>query len=76
MENVESSDDPLRGQSGYDYDSEEKKVTPVSCSTKSIDFENPNQLKELKIGTSLSPRERDRLIDLHRSLISSQIVLF
>ena len=69
MEDVESPDDPLRGQSGYDSDSEEKKVMPVFGSIESIDFETPDQPRELKIGTSLCPNERDRLIDLLRSYL-------
>ena len=66
---MESLNDPLRGQSSYDYDSEEKKVTPVSGSTKSVDFGTLDQPRELKISTSLSPNESDRLIDLLRSYL-------
>ena len=69
MEDVEIPDDPLGGQLGYDSDSEEKKVTPVSSSTESVDFGTLYQPRELKICTSLSPNERDRLIDLLRSYL-------
>ena len=69
MEDVESLNDPLGGQPGYDSNSKENKVTPVSGSTESVDFGTLNQLRELKIGTSLSPDERDRLIDLLRSYL-------
>ena len=69
MEDVEILDDPLGGQTGYDFNSEEKKVVPVFGSTKSVDFEIHDQLRELKISTSLSPNERDRLIDLLRSYL-------
>ena len=69
MEDVESPDDPLRGQSSYDFDLEEKKVKLVSCSIKSVDFETLDQPRELKIGTSISPDERNRLIDLLRSYL-------
>ena len=43
------------------------KVMTVSVSTESVDFRTPDQPRELKIGTSLSPDERDKLIDLLRS---------
>ena len=69
MEDVEILDDPLRGQSGYDSDSEEQKVMPVSGSTTSVDFGTPDQSKEVKIGPSLSPNERDRLIVFLRSYL-------
>ena len=69
MEDVEIPDDPLRGQSGCDFDLEEKKVTPVSCSMESVDFGTLDQPRELKIGASLSPDERDILIDLLRSYL-------
>ena len=61
MEDVESRDDLLRGQSGYDSDLEEKKVTPVFDRTKLVDFGTPDQ--PWKICTSLSPDERDKMID-------------
>ena len=67
MEDVESLDNPLGGQPSYDSDLEENKVTPVSNSIDSVDFKTPDQLRELKIGTFLSPNERDRLLDLLRS---------
>ena len=35
----------------------------------SIDFETPDQPRDLKIGTSLSLDKRDRLIDLLRSYL-------
>ena len=48
---------------------EERKVTPIFCSTELVDFETLDQPKELKIGTSLSPDEKSRLIDLLRSYL-------
>ena len=69
IDDVEGSNRPLRGQLGYDSDSEEKKVTLVSSSTESVDFKTPNQPRKLKIGTSLSPDEMSRLIDFLRSYL-------
>ena len=48
---------------------EERKVTPISSSTKLVGFETLDQPRELKIGTSLSPDKRSRLIDLLRSYL-------
>ncbi|RVW35734.1 hypothetical protein CK203_093618 [Vitis vinifera] len=64
-------DDPLSGQSECDSDSdtEDRKVSPISGSTELIDFEVPDQSRELKIGSFLSPDERSRLIDLLRSYL-------
>ena len=62
-------DDPLGGQSESNYDTEDKKVTPVLGSTELIDFSVPDQPREIKIGFSLSPDERSRLIDLLRSYL-------
>ena len=45
------------------------KVTPISCSIELIDFRAPDQPRELRIGSSLSPEERSRLIDLLRSYL-------
>ena len=45
------------------------KVTPITGSTKLINFETPNQPMEIRIGSSLSPDERSRLIDLLRSYL-------
>ena len=64
---MEGLDDPLGGQLGCDSDSEEKKGMPVSGKTGSIDFGTPDQPKELKIVTSLSPDERSNLIELLKS---------
>ena len=69
MEDVESPNDPLGGQPCYDFDYEEKKVKTISGSIESIDFGTADQPRELKIGTSLSPDERDRLIDFLRSYL-------
>ena len=62
-------DGPLSDQSDFDSDSEERKVRPIFGSTKLVDFGTPNRPKELKIGTSLSPYEKSRLIDLLRSYL-------
>ena len=69
VDDVRGPDGPLSDQSDFDFDSEERKVTPVSSSTELVDFETPDHPKELKIGTSLSPDERSRLIDLLRSYL-------
>ena len=62
-------DGPLSGQSDCDSDLEERKVTPVSGSTESVDFRTFDQPRELKIGSSLSLDERKRLINLIRSYL-------
>ena len=59
--------DPLCGPSECDSNIEDKKVTPITSSTELIDFVTLDQPKEIKIGSSLSPDERSRLIDLLRS---------
>ena len=61
------TDDPLGDQSESNYDTENRKVTPVSSNTELIDFGVPDQPKEIRIGSSLSPNERSGLIDLLRS---------
>ena len=63
------TDDPLGGQSECDSDIKDKKVTPISGSTELIDFGAPDQPREIRIGSSLSPDERSRLIDLLRSYL-------
>ena len=45
------------------------KVTPITGSTKLIDFGTPNQPRVIRIGSSLSPDERSRLIDLLKSYL-------
>ena len=69
VDDVRGPDDPLSDQSDLDSDSEERKVTPISGSIELVDFGTPDQPKELKIGTFLSPEERSRLIDLLRSYL-------
>ena len=64
MEDVESPNDPIGGQPGYDSDLEEMKVRPIFGSMESVDFETPDKPRKLKIGTSLYSDERDRLIDV------------
>ena len=59
-------DGPLSGQSDYDSDLEERKVTPIFGSTKSVDFGTFDQPGELKIGSSLSLYKRSKLINLLR----------
>ncbi|RVW19515.1 hypothetical protein CK203_116259 [Vitis vinifera] len=66
IDDVRNPDGPLSGQSDCDSDLEERKVTPVSGSTESMDFGTFDQLRELKIGSSLSLDERRRLINLIR----------
>ena len=61
--------DPLGGLSESNFDTEDKKVTPISGNTEVIDFGAPDQPKEIKIGSFLSPNGRGRLIDLLRSCL-------
>ena len=63
------TNDPLSGQSECDSDTEDRKVTPITGSTRLIDFGTPDQPKEIRIGYSLSSNERGRLIDLLRSYL-------
>ena len=71
IDDVGDTDDPLSGQSECDSnsDTEDRKVTPISGSIDLIDFRAPDQTRELRIGSSLSPDERSRLIDLLRSYL-------
>ncbi|RVW19217.1 Retrovirus-related Pol polyprotein from transposon 17.6 [Vitis vinifera] len=69
VDDVGDTDDPLGGQSECDSDTEDRKVTPISSSTELIDFGAPDQPREIRIGSSLSPDERSRLIDLLRSYL-------
>ena len=69
IDDVGDIDDPLGGQSECDYDTEDRKVTPITGSTELIDFGTPNQPREIRIGSSLSPDERSRLIDLLMSYL-------
>ncbi|KAL6325701.1 hypothetical protein AAG906_023585 [Vitis piasezkii] len=73
IDDVGNPDGPLSGQSDCDSDSEERKVTPISGSTESVDFETSDQPMELKIGSSFSLDERSRLIDLLRSYLDEEI---
>ena len=56
------TDDPLGGQSKCDSDIEDRKVTPITGSIELIDFGTPDQPREIRIGYSLSPDERNRLM--------------
>ncbi|RVW25140.1 Retrovirus-related Pol polyprotein from transposon 17.6 [Vitis vinifera] len=69
VDDVGDTDDPLGGHSECDFDTEDRKVTPISSSTELIDFGAPDQPREIRIGSSLSPYERSRLIDLLRSYL-------
>ena len=69
VDDVRGPNGPLSDQSDFDFDSEEMKVTPISGSIELVDFGTPDQPRELKIDTSLSPDERSRLIDLLRSYL-------
>ena len=69
VDDVRDPNGPLSDHSEFDLDSKERKVTPVFCSTKLVDFGTPDQPSELKIDTSLSLDERSRLIDLLRSYL-------
>ena len=63
------TDDPLGGQSESNYDTEDRKVTLVSDSTKWIYFGVPDQPREIRIGSSLSPDERSKLINKLRTYL-------
>ena len=69
VDDMGDTDDPLGGQSECDFDIEDKKVTSITSSTELIDFGTPHQPREIRIGSSLSPYERSRLIDLLRSYL-------
>ena len=71
VDDVGDTDDPLGGQSECDSDTEDRKVTPISSSTELIDFGAPDQPREIRIGFSLSPDERSRLIDLLGSYLDA-----
>ena len=55
VDDVGDTNDPLSGQSECDSDTKDRKVTPIFCSIKLIDFRAPNQPREIRIGSSLSP---------------------
>ena len=69
VDDVGDTADPLGGKSESNSNTEDKKVTLVSGSTELIDFGVLDQTKEIRIGSSLSPDERSRLIDLLRSYL-------
>ena len=69
VDDVGDTDDPLGGQSKCDSDTKDRKVTPITGSTELIDFRTPDQPREIRISSSLSPDERSRLIDLLRSYL-------
>ena len=69
VDDVGDTDDPLGGHSEFDFDTEDRKLTLISGSIKLIDFRAPDQPREIKIGSSLSPDERSGLIDLLRSYL-------
>ena len=69
VDDVGDTDDPLGGKSESNSNTRDRKVTPVSGSTELIDFGIPDQPREIRIGSSLSPDERSRLIDLLRSYL-------
>ena len=69
VDDVGDTYDPLGVQSESNYGTKDKKVTPVFGSTQLIDFGAPDQPKEIRIGSSLFPNGRSRLIDLLRSYL-------
>ena len=71
VDDVGDTDGPLSGQSDSDSDSDmdDRKITPIFGSTELIDFGASDQPREIRIGSSLSPDERSRLIDLLRSYL-------
>ena len=69
IDHVGDTDDPLGGQSKCDFDTGDMKVTPIIGSTELIDFGTLDQPEEIRIGSSLSPEEKSRLIDLLKSYL-------
>ena len=69
VDDVGDTNDQLGVQSECDSNTEDMKVTPITGSTKLIDFGTPDQPRDIRIGSSLSPNERSRLIDLLRSYL-------
>ena len=69
VDDMGDTDDPLGGQSECDSDTEDRKVTPISGSIELIDFGAPNQPREIRIDSSLSPDEMSGLIDLLKSYL-------
>ena len=69
VDDVGDIDGPLGGQLECDSDTDCKKVTPITGSTKLIDFGTPDQPRDIRIGSSLSPDERSRWMDLLRSYL-------
>ena len=69
VDDVGDIDDPLGGKSKSNFDTEDRKVTPVFDSIELIDFGVPDQPREIRIGSFLSPDERSGLIDLLRSYL-------
>ena len=69
VDDVGDTDDPLGGKSESNYDTEDRKVTPVSGSIELIDFGVLDQPREIRIGSSLSLDERSGLIDLLSSYL-------
>ena len=63
------TDDPLGGQSESNYDTKDMKVTLVSDIIEWIDFGVLDQPREIRIGSSLSPDETSKLIDVLRSYL-------
>ena len=69
VDDVEDTDDPLGGQLECDSNTEDMKVTLITGNTELIDFGTLDQPREIRIGSSLSPDEMSRLIDLLRSYL-------
>ena len=63
------TDDPLGGQSESNSNTDARRVTPISDSKELIDLGVLDQPREIRIGSSISPDERSRLIDLLRSYL-------
>ena len=69
IDDVGDTDDLLGGQLESDSDTKDRKGTPIIGSTELIDFGTPDQPREIRIGSFLSPGERSSLIDLLRSYL-------
>ena len=66
---VGDTDDPLGGKSKSNSDTKDREFTPISGSTELIAFGVPDQPREIRISSSLSPDERSGLIYLLRSYL-------
>ena len=58
VDDVGNTGDPLGGKSECDFDTDDRKVTLITGSIELIDYGTPDQPREIRISSSLSPDER------------------